>query len=194
MTREKLNKYYLYSITWLVEDRSRFPKKFEKLLERLHETPFRYSIPMDANREDDGINLRYRYGEEYGYDMAEIAAYLDDRPCSVLEMMTALCVRCEKSIMDGYSLKCLPRVDSFTEYLFGLMLDNLGLSEMDDCHFDIDYVDERVNRFLDRDYAYNGDGGLFKLENPPRDLRGVEIWYQMCWYIDEMLNREEVRL
>lgn len=192
MTREKLNKYYFNYITWLVEDKSGF-SKYEELLKHLHEIPFRYSIPMDANREDDGINFRYRYGEENGYSAAEIAAHLDDRPCSVLEMMTALCVRCEESIMDGYSLKCLSSIDSFTEYLFGLMLENLGLSEMDDCHFDIDYVDERVNRFLDRDYAYNGDdGGLFKLENPPRDLRVVEIWYQMCWYIDEMLNREEV--
>ncbi len=191
MTREKLNKYYIDYIAWLVEDK-RFSKKYEELLKHLHEIPFRYLIPMDANREDDGINFRYRYGEENGYSAAEIAAYLDDRPCSVLEMMTALCVRCEESIMDGYSLKCLSSIDSFTEYLFSLMLENLGLSEMDDRNFDIDYVDERVNRFLDRDYAYNGDGGLFKLENPPRDLRGVEIWYQMCWYIDEMLNREEV--
>lgn len=192
MTKEKMNDYYFYYITWLVKDRSRFSKKYENLLRHLHKIPFRYSIPMDANREDDGINLRYRYGEENGHSSAEIAAYLDDRPCSILEMMTALCVRCEESIMDGYSLKCLPSFDSFTEYLFGLMLKNLGLSEMDDHNYDIDYVDDRINRFLSRDYAYNGDGGLFKLENPPRDLRGVEIWYQMCWYIDEMIGREEV--
>ena len=92
--------------------------------------------------------------------------------------------------MDGYSLDRLPRASTFSEYLFWIMLDNLGLSEMDDMHFDINIVEQAVDRFLDRDYMADGDGGLFILEFPRRDLRGVEIWYQMCWYLDELLGEE----
>ena len=188
--REKLERLYFHWLCWSMGAHRKPPRRFDKLFETLHEIPFRYSLPMDGNREEDGINLRYRYAEESGYDERMVASVLDRKPCSVLEMMTALCIRCEESIMDGYSLDRLPRTSTFSEYLFWIMLDNLGLSEMDDMHFDINIVEEAVDRFLDRDYEADGDGGLFILKFPRRDLRGVEIWYQMCWYLDELLGEE----
>lgn len=190
MTRERFEGLYFGWMCWTIEDRSRSPKTYKKLLRRLHEIPFRYSLDMDGNRETDGIELRYRFGDEGGYEDYLVANYLDDKPCSMLEMMTALCIRCEESIMDGYPLDRLPSIDTFSEFLFGVMLDNLGISNMDDRNFDIDIVDEAVERFLERDYEPNGNGGLFALKRPRRDMRGVEIWYQMCWYLDEILGEE----
>ena len=37
---------------------------YRKLLWRLYEIPFIYILPMDENRKEDGIDLRYRFGYE----------------------------------------------------------------------------------------------------------------------------------
>ena len=58
---------------------------------------------------------------------------------------------------------------------------------MTDAKFDEDYANEVIGRFLNRQYERNGEGGLFTVEHCNRDLRTVEIWYQMCWYLDEIV-------
>jgi len=40
---------------------------------------------------------------------------------------------------------------------------------------------------MDREYSYNGEGGLFAVQHPRRDMRTVELWWQMCWYINTIL-------
>jgi len=50
-------------------------------------------LPMDGNRAEDGIDLRYRFGYEKEYEGSTIASYLDNSPCSVLEMLIALAFR-----------------------------------------------------------------------------------------------------
>ena len=100
MTKNELVNAYFEWMCQLVYDRGYCKRlSYRKLLARLHDTAFAYSVPMDGNRVEDGIDLRYRFGRENGYRDAMIAAYLDDSPCSVLEMMTALAVRCEEHIM-----------------------------------------------------------------------------------------------
>lgn len=179
MTRSEINNEYF---NWLCEivcgDRSR---PYMKLLNRLHDTDFTYTISLDGNRADDGENLRYQFGDEYDYNDAMIASYLDNRPCSVLEMMIALAMRCETNIMHD------PDIGNRTGQWFWDMISNLGLGSMDDYNFDSQHVDAYIQRFLDREYAYNGKGGLFTIRNCKRDLRSVEIWYQMCWYLDSII-------
>lgn len=152
-----------------------------KIITLLHNIEFRYSIPMDANREEDGIDLRYRFITEVGIpkNYQEVYAYLDG-PCSVLEMMIALAIRCEESIMDD------PDIGDRTSEWFWLMMKNLGLDYMSDRKFDRDIAEEKISIFLDRKYKRNGEGGLFVI-NGRRDLRKVEIWYQMCWYLDTII-------
>lgn len=152
-----------------------------KIITLLHNIEFRYSIPMDANREEDGIDLRYRFITEVGIpkNYQEVYAYLDG-PCSVLEMMIALAIRCEESIMDD------PDIGDRTSEWFWLMMKNLGLDYMNDRRFDRDIAEEKISIFLDRRYKRNGEGGLFVV-NGRRDLRKVEIWYQMCWYLDTIM-------
>ena len=99
MTRNELIDQYFDWMYQLVVD-NRYSKSYRKLFIRLHDTEFTYTIPMDGNRAEDGIDLRYRFGREHSYPDAVIASYLDDRPCSILEMMTALAIRCEEHIMD----------------------------------------------------------------------------------------------
>lgn len=142
---------------------------------RLHDTRFVYSIPRDENRARDGIDLRYRFA--LLHDTPSLVQYLEG-PCSVLEMMIALAIRCEENIMDD------PKVGDRTGQWFWGMIVNLGLGAMTDNRFDRQFVDEVVQRFLDRDYEPNGKGGLFTVRNCKYDLRTVEIWYQLNYYLD----------
>ena len=148
-----------------------------KLLMFLHNTPFRYSILRDANRAADGKDLRYRFAHYSNVDNAD--RYLDD-PCSVLEMMVALAIRCEENIMDE------PNVGDRTRQWFWGMVSSLGLGDMTDEYFDKHLVTDTVERFLDRDYEPNGKGGLFTIRNCDCDLRTAEIWHQLCWYLDSI--------
>lgn len=176
MTREKINDEYFDWMYNLVCNNQRL--SYRKLLRHLHDREFTYTIPMDGNREADGINLRYRFAYEFDYSRPMIATYLDDKPCSILEMMVALVVRCEEHIMAD------PDIGDRTGHWFFTMVDNLGIGYMDDGRFDADYADVVIDIWLNHDYEPNGKGGLFKVENPIRDLRTVDIWYQMCWYLN----------
>lgn len=153
---------------------------YRKLLTHLHKLEFTYIIPMDKNRAGDGTNLRYRFAyERYHNDIHKVMNYLDDGPCSVLEMLIALAIRCEEQIMDD------PDIGDRTGQWFWNMLVNLGLGGMSDSKFNEQRTDEIVGKFLNREYEENGEGGLFTLKHCGYDLRTVEIWYQMLWYLDE---------
>ncbi len=180
MTSNELNNKYFEWMYQLVCDNQRL--SYRKLLSYLHNVEFIYIIEMDGNRAKDGIDLRYRFGYEQGYDNQTISTLLDNRPCSILEMLIALAIRCEEHIMDD------PDIGNRTGQWFWNMIINLGLDSMHDSMFDENYVENVVSRFLDRKYKWNGEGGLFTIEHCKRDLRTVEIWYQMCWYLDEFLE------
>lgn len=153
---------------------------YRKLLMCLHSIEFTYLIPLDGNRAEDGIDLRYQFAYDHaeirGQHIDDIEAHLDG-PCSVLEMMIALAIHCEATIMD-------PRVGDRTKQWFWEMIVNLGLGSMYDSHFNRLYVEEVIQRFLNRDYEPDGRGGLFRIRHCDRDLREVEIWYQLCEYMN----------
>ena len=157
-------------------DGNRYSKTpFTKLLTYLHDDVFTWTIPKDDNRAEDGIDLRYRFAIEK--DILASKEFLENS-CSVLEMMVALSVRCEEDIMDN------ARLGNRTGQWFWGMLNNLGLGAQFDSRFDEVYTERVIERFLNRDYEPDGTGGLFTVNNTDRDLRDVEIWYQLCWYLD----------
>lgn len=178
MTREKLNNDYFEWMCRLIGDQW---TSYRKLLYLLFDRDFDYTLPMDGNRAEDGIDLRYRFGDEADLDQSLIASYLDDRSCSVLEMMVALAIRCEEHIM------CDPDIGNRTSQWFWGMIENLGLSDMNDETFNQRYAENVISIFLNREYEPNGKGGLFTVQCRRNDLRFVEIWYQMCWYLDETM-------
>lgn len=173
---EVRNEYF----NWMVDvvSSNRFSKEisFNKLLMYLHNTKFRYIIQKDKNRAIDGIDLRRRFAYEHP-DISGTELYLDG-PCTVLEMMVALSIRCEETIMDD------PKLGNRTGQWFWGMVTSLGLGSMMDDRFDRAYVENVINKFLNREYLPDGRGGLFTVRNCKKDLRSVEIWYQMCWYLD----------
>lgn len=155
---------------------------YEKLLTYLHKVPFRYSLSMDENRASDGTGMRYRFARTK-VPVSRVWDILDylQGDCSVLEMMVALAVRCEENIMDDASY------GDRTGQWFWQMIVNLGLGGMTNERFDWDIVEPAINRFLDREYEPDGTGGLFTIRHCRRDLRDVQIWYQMCWYLDSII-------
>ena len=180
MTRDELIDQYFDWMYQLVVDDRYSNKSYRKLFARLYDTEFTYTIPMDGNRAEDGIDLRYRFGREQLYSDAMVASCLDDRPCSILEMMIALAIRCEEHIMDD------PDAGDRTGQWFWSMLVSLGLGSMDDRKFERYFVDQTLERFLERGYGRN-EGGLFTVDNG-RDMRNTEIWYQMNYYLREIIR------
>ena len=182
MVRDDVLNEYFDWMCQLVSDKQYIgDRSYRKLLSKLHNIPFTYTIDMDGNRAADGIDLRYRFGYERNYEDYIIASFLDDKPCSVLEMIVALALRCETIMED-------PDYGDRTGEWFWGMIESLGLESMDDTSFKRDYVDDVIDIFLSRDYVRDGRGGLFTIKHPKRDLRTVEIWYQMNWYLDSILK------
>lgn len=181
MTEESIKKLYF---NWLCS-KVKVSEKYSKLMTKLHRTEFIYILPMDANRENDGINLRYRFGDACNIDQRIIATYLDDKSsCSVFEMMVALCIRCEEEIMDNEDLG-----DRTGEWFYQMLL-SLRLQGMDNARYNDEYVSNIINDFLNRRYRSNGDGGLFTIANPPVDMRKTEIWTQAMWHFDEIIFKK----
>ena len=143
------------------------------LLRQLHATPFRYYLAHDANRAEDGRELRVQY-----IDQMRIVEQDDpwiDYDVSFLEMLIALS---DRVAYNSYALGA----DWFWK-----LLENIELSNFDDRVHNrhIREVDEVLDRVMDREYAESGWGGLFPLRAPHQDQRRTELWYQMSAYLME---------
>lgn len=181
MTKNEVKKQYFNWMYQLVCSNRSKSVSYQKLLSYLNERDFVWTIDLDENRASDGVNLRYRFGRDKNYPDPMIATFLDDRPCSILEMMIALSIRCEEHIMEDSDL------GDRTGQWFWNMIVSLGLGAMPDSKFDERHAEEVINRFIDRTYERNGRGGLFTVEHPYKDMRNIEIWYQMCMYLDTII-------
>lgn len=146
--------------------------RYFMLLWKLQETEFYWTVDYDANRAEDGKDLRGYFSEATGKDASTL-----DGPCSLLEMMVALSRRYDGEVGDVNS--------SNVPDIFWGMIERLGLGVMDDEKYDIETVDSILTCLMDRTYCTDGKGGLFPLKNPPKNQRKVEIWYQMQAYIIE---------
>lgn len=179
MTSSKIAcQYYQWMVDAVVN--KSYGSLYSNLLKELDSIDYYYTLPMDENRQEDGFNLRYQFAYEMNAPYYEVADAIDDRPCSVLEMMVALSLRCGETIMYD------PEEGAKTEFWFWKMVESLGLIRMTDTHFDEMFVQERIERFLHQDYERNGAGGLFTVQQPYSDMRRVDIWTQMNWYLEEL--------
>lgn len=184
MTRERIEQLYFNWLYAMIIPQE-LKDSYRQLCRCLHDMNFRFSVPMDMNREEDGLYLRWRFADDTAIDTRIVSALLDSKPCSVLEMMAALALRCEEAIMSD------PAKGDRTALWFWCMIQNLGLDSMTDRYFDEAYTSAVVNRMLDRQYAPDGSGGLFLVKHCRHNMRNAEIWYQLCWYMDELLHEME---
>lgn len=168
--------YFEWLYNYICMGRAHHPDiSYKKMFKVLFDTEFTFSIPNDVNRAKDGEGLRSRFAliKNNNHIINDLAG-----PCSVLEMMIALAVRCEETIMTD------TRYGDRTGQWFWNMMSDLGISFMIDERFDPDFLYKRLGILLNREYEANGRGGLFYIPGCEEDLRKVEIWTQLCWYLN----------
>lgn len=177
-TKNEIEKEYF---EWLYDSvcHDRFAENisYKKLLTYLHDISFKWSISKDRNRAIDGIGLRKQFKLYFYRNCENIFDYLTG-PCTILEMIIALADRCETDIMSD------PNIGDRTSQWFWGMIVNLGLGDMNDDQFNEEHVSKIINRFIDREYESTGKGGLFTIRDSKYDLRKIEIWTQLLWFLD----------
>lgn len=149
---------------------------YQAVCMRMNSTDFIPFVGNDDNRAADGIDLRYKYETETGF----YPEGYEDKPCSIFEMMVALALRCDEDVMYD------PEVGERVDLWFWEMFTTLGLEEFEGNELDYDIIDDILERLNDRTYDFDGrNGGMFVMNNPPEDLRDVELWYQMMYWLNE---------
>lgn len=166
---------------WLcatVEDREHI-----ELLHMLHSIEFKAKNPADSNRGMDGMRLRVEFMDRHG----AFGSATNRGPCTMLELFIAI-AKNMSFLMYGNSM------GHRTAYYFWILMKNLGISKItDDKWHTINgefFVEDAVHRVVDRQYDKNGKGGLFPLQHPSEDQRGVELWYQMHAWLRENSDLE----
>lgn len=139
------------------------------LLEFLHRTEYVWLIPGDRNRAEDGCELRYYFLTESGMEKDH---NWYDSPCSLLEVLVAFANRASFQTDT-------PTRDWFWQFLAHLKLDEYRHVSTSD----IPVMEEIVDRFMYRKFDYNGEGGILPVNNPTRDQRKIELWWQFCDYV-----------
>lgn len=143
---------------------------------------FKWSHKLDANRAADGVDLRSTFAYECGYNYCDIREIMIHKNCSWLEMMVALAMRCEDSIMGNEEF------GDRTPHWFGVMINSLGLYL--DCSEEDNVILEKC---ASRQYKSDGEGGLWWVMGSRKNLRRMQIWDQMCEYLNTNY-REEIHL
>ena len=179
MIHNDVEDLYFKWLSALVFPNEEIQRNYIGLLNLLYEIRYVWdpNIPLDENRYIDGIDLR----ESFSYKSKIPSGIVKNSiqgPCNILEMICALGIRIDNDIMATY----------YTGYDHGYfwiqkMLKNLNILQYDDSKFDENAIRVKINDFLQRRYSENGFGGLFYVPNSEKDMRSMNIWDQMCYYI-----------
>ena len=170
MTRVDYN-YYI----WLT-DQVHIPngKTYMGLFERMHNMEFFWTVHHDDNRVQDAIDLRGEFLEETGG--GELA--LGGATC--LEILVSL----------SRKISFMASGNGHSRQWAWTLLKNLRLYKFSDplTQVKTERIDDILNKLVWRDYAPNGRGGFFPLQNPEADQTQVEIWHQMNAYVAELTD------
>jgi hypothetical protein len=144
----------------------------------LNSIEFYYTMPEDENRALDGINLRKSYSNNTEDDIFEIMSC----GCTALELLVALS-------MHMNNITYYPG-DNESAW-FWIMLENLDIriSDKDWPKQDsLDIIKSNLSRWFDRKFTKKGKGSPFPMKKCQEDLRHVNMWDHMQWYIGEILE------
>jgi len=139
-------------------------------------TKFRYTVPNDNNRAEDGVALRRRFEEETSIKLP----YLGE--CCVFEFMIGVAIRMNETMYDHEN------PDQVSDWFWEIM-ENVGLHLCtDEDIYEYGVVDcvTLMDVLMDRKYSKDGfGGGLFPIDLSHTDQRDVEVWYQMMEYLSK---------
>lgn len=166
-------KRYFNSIVKLVDG-----EDYRELLKYLNTFEFKAVIITDENRFDDVRYLRDRFN------------YISDSSPSVLELLVSLAVKCDEDLM--YDKEKGERIANW----FWMFLQNANITKWNDTMVKynkedfLEDVSTWVDIFINRKYSRNGRGGGIFPTNTRKDVRKLDLWYQMNNYISENFSEE----
>lgn len=139
--------------------------RHKDLLHCLMAKEFVWLVPNDDNRIQDALDLR----SEYGVDPRSLG------PVTVLEILVALSHRA------AFMASTDPAQEAWE------MIRNLELHRYRDPlgPRKLEQIDQVLDSLIWRNYDPDGSGGFFPLAWPQQDQRQIELWYQMCAYLEE---------
>lgn len=146
---------------------------YRRLAALLYGKIFVCKLPNDMNRVDEAIRQRAGYSDA------------PKGSANVLEVLVSLC-RQLTFMAEGM----IEKEKNGADIWFDRIIENLGMTALMDDDWDEDFVEiaeAQIDRWMDRDYDYDGFGGAFPLDNPRNDQTEVELWYQMNAYLMEQI-------
>lgn len=164
--------YFEWLISW-VNEYGHDTSNYTEVLWKLYDTKFVVSMERDQNRVDDALEFRMKF-IPFGLDFQ----------VSILEIMISMSVRIEDTIMKNTS------EEDRTSVWFWDMMSSLGLANQNDILFNEHYVLEVLHNFNNRKYARNGFGSLFVTRDTTKDMRKMELWFQMHARFHDILQDE----
>lgn len=182
---------YKKDFNWLYSDFDEINEAQEVLIDELNKIQFVYkpSIVRDSDRIADGRDLRDKFLMEHRYPGNFRAKYLDYMPISVLEVFVALSYRCDTDIQGDPDYPGLTAPLWFWSMIKNLDIFGSGVTDEASLRRSIDY---KIDQFMDRKYSYYGDGGPFPVDQIHKDLRKVDLWMQMNWWLTENFGPNSV--
>ncbi|AWN03294.1 hypothetical protein PBI_CAMILLE_47 [Microbacterium phage Camille] len=155
-------------------------RNYWHLCRKLYSTEFKWFVPNDDNRVEDGKKLRLDFLTSTRYPLDDPHGLFMDLGCSIFEMLIALAKIA--AFESGRS-----QVEWFWRFMHNLELDgytdevyNRSVGDAID-----EGVEEVLERLNERTYSRTGKGGLFPLHDAEQDQRNVELWYQLAAYLHE---------
>lgn len=137
----------------------------------LYRTEFVWIIHGDKNRRDDGLELRQYFINESGFER-EMVWF--NEPCSLLELLIAFADRASFQTD-------IPKRDWFWRFMTNLNLDCYRqLSNGDQS-----VIEDILYTFVWRTYDECGNGNIIPVRHPKKNQKEVELWYQLCEYLEE---------
>ena len=149
------------------------PHDFSKALWALMTTKFVVSIDKDQNRVEDALDLRKEF---IPWDMGF--------PVSILEIMVSMAKRIEDQIMQNTV------EGNRTAIWFWDMMISLGMERQFDLVYNEDEVMKILHDFNNRKYEKDGTGSLFITRDRSKDMRKMELWFQMHARFNDILQDE----
>lgn len=164
--------YFEWLTAWVIDNEHNVAD-YTEVLWKLYDTKFVVSMERDQNRVDDALDFRSRF-----------VPFRLDFHVSILEIMISMAARIEDTIMKNTS------EEDRTSVWFWDMMNSLGLANQNDILFDDQYVLEVLHDFNNRKYERNGVGSLFVTRDRSKDMRKMELWFQMHARFNDILQDE----
>lgn len=146
------------------------------LLATLNAMPYTYVVECDSNRKWDGLYLRNIF-----YDDHEECEGMLTHDCTLFEMLVGLANRMASDVFAD--------LGKSSSNWFWEFMNNLGADYYTDDILETvegrDDLLKLLRNFMNRQYKDSKSGNIFVFEKEPKDLKSIELWYQMHFYIEE---------